>query len=127
MKMQNGFRSVNHCIHCGSTNLGYSIKGDKVGLYCIDCGKWIKWLPKDENLANYVKINVDNQSMFNRISPAPAVSNDTNFVSNKEFSLNCTGEVYENLLVEDNQGTFMHLRRPFVIEVKDGVVIIKLV
>ena len=33
---------------CGSTDLFTEQKGNNLGLYCSKCGKWIKWLNKDE-------------------------------------------------------------------------------
>lgn len=36
------------CKKCGSVNLYTENKGNSVGLYCSDCGSWIKWLGKDE-------------------------------------------------------------------------------
>jgi len=51
------------CGHCGSSNTEIEQKGTQTGLYCADCGKWIKWLNKDEirvfNRSNNVKINTD--------------------------------------------------------------------
>ena len=38
----------NCCKKCGSVSLHTEIKGNNTGLYCDDCGKWIKWLGKDE-------------------------------------------------------------------------------
>lgn len=38
----------NCCKKCGSTDLFTKEKGNNVGLYCSDCGAWIKWLSKDE-------------------------------------------------------------------------------
>lgn len=38
----------NCCKKCGSTSLHTEIKGNNTGLYCDDCGAWIKWLSKDE-------------------------------------------------------------------------------
>ena len=38
----------NVCKNCGSIDLFTKEKGNQVGLYCADCGKWIKWLGKDE-------------------------------------------------------------------------------
>lgn len=38
----------NCCRKCGSTDLFTKEKGNNVGLYCSDCGAWIKWLSKDE-------------------------------------------------------------------------------
>lgn len=36
------------CKKCNSTNLFTEPKGNNVGLYCGDCGAWIKWMGKDE-------------------------------------------------------------------------------
>ena len=33
---------------CGSIALHTEIKGNNTGLYCDNCGAWIKWLGKDE-------------------------------------------------------------------------------
>ena len=38
----------NCCKKCGSTSLYTEAKGNNTGLYCDDCGAWIKWLGKDE-------------------------------------------------------------------------------
>ena len=38
----------NCCKKCGSVSLYTEEKGNNVGLYCSDCGAWIKWLGKDE-------------------------------------------------------------------------------
>lgn len=38
----------NCCRKCGSTSLHTEVKGNNTGLYCDDCGAWIKWLSKDE-------------------------------------------------------------------------------
>ena len=38
----------NCCKKCGSTSLYIKNNGNNVGLYCSDCGAWIKWLGKDE-------------------------------------------------------------------------------
>lgn len=36
------------CKYCGSVNLELEEKGNQTGLYCCDCGKWLKWLTKEE-------------------------------------------------------------------------------
>lgn len=36
------------CPHCNSKEIFTEDSNGKVGLYCADCGKWIKWLGKDE-------------------------------------------------------------------------------
>ena len=38
----------NCCKKCGSLELHTEVKGSNTGLYCSDCGSWIKWLGKDE-------------------------------------------------------------------------------
>ena len=38
----------NCCKKCGSTSLHTETKGNNIGLYCNDCGAWVKWLGKDE-------------------------------------------------------------------------------
>ncbi|MBU5331766.1 hypothetical protein KQI61_06115 [Anaerocolumna aminovalerica] len=38
----------NCCKKCGSLELHTEVKGSNTGLYCSDCGAWIKWLCKDE-------------------------------------------------------------------------------
>ncbi len=38
----------NCCKKCGSASLHTEVKGNNTGLYCDDCGVWIKWLGKDE-------------------------------------------------------------------------------
>lgn len=38
----------NCCKKCGSISLHTETKGNNKGLYCDDCGAWIKWLGKNE-------------------------------------------------------------------------------
>lgn len=38
----------NCCKKCESISLHTEVKGNNTGLYCDDCGAWIKWLGKDE-------------------------------------------------------------------------------
>ena len=38
----------NCCKKCGSISLHTEVKGNNTGLYCDDCGAWLKWLGKDE-------------------------------------------------------------------------------
>lgn len=46
----------NCCRKCGSVSLHTEVKGNNTGLYCDDCGAWVKWLSKDELRAfNYAK------------------------------------------------------------------------
>lgn len=36
------------CNKCGSSNYTTEKHGNNTGLYCSGCGKWYKWLNKDE-------------------------------------------------------------------------------
>ena len=36
------------CSKCGSVDLFIKENGSQRGLYCGDCGRWIKWVTKDE-------------------------------------------------------------------------------
>ena len=38
------------CKRCGSVDIEYRVKGTQEGIWCKDCGKWIKWLNKEEKL-----------------------------------------------------------------------------
>jgi hypothetical protein len=48
---------------CGCKEVFIQSEGIHTGLYCADCGKWIKWLSKDEirpakrYIENYSKEN----------------------------------------------------------------------
>lgn len=33
---------------CGSNDVFTEKKGSHIGLYCGDCGKWLKWLSKED-------------------------------------------------------------------------------
>ena len=36
------------CNNCGSENVFLEKKGNQTGIYCSDCGRWIKWATKEE-------------------------------------------------------------------------------
>ena len=36
------------CSKCGSNKLFIEIQGSRRGLYCGECGKWQKWITKEE-------------------------------------------------------------------------------
>lgn len=38
----------NCCKKCRSISLHTEVKGNNTGLYCDDCGAWVKWIGKDE-------------------------------------------------------------------------------
>jgi transcription elongation factor Elf1 len=37
-----------NCKYCDSKNLFIKKTGNQTGLYCGNCGKWLKWLGKEE-------------------------------------------------------------------------------
>ena len=37
-----------YCNKCGSDKLFVEIQGNRRGLYCGNCGKWQKWITKQE-------------------------------------------------------------------------------
>lgn len=39
------------CRYCASTKYTVREKGPHTGAFCADCGKWIKWLGKNEKTA----------------------------------------------------------------------------
>lgn len=62
----------NCCKKCGSISLHIENKGNNVGLYCNDCGAWIKWLGKDELRA----FNYKNQSKNSQNISHSSADND---------------------------------------------------
>lgn len=36
------------CDKCESSNLFVEIQGNRRGLYCAECGKWQKWITKQQ-------------------------------------------------------------------------------
>lgn len=46
---------------CGNEEFHVNKKGTKAGAYCNNCGKWIKWLNKNEDrLAQYKSLDAPN-------------------------------------------------------------------
>lgn len=41
--------SIKYICKCGSDRMFVKSSGNHIGLYCKECGKWIKWLSKDES------------------------------------------------------------------------------
>jgi len=41
---------LERCGHCRSANLQQHEKGPHLGLYCADCGAWIRWIPRHARL-----------------------------------------------------------------------------
>lgn len=59
------------CMKCNSKDFHLEIKGNNTGLYCNNCGKWIKWLSKDE-----IRVFEFNQKHKIEITKNKEVSND---------------------------------------------------
>lgn len=52
-----------NCIKCNSKKLFVEIQGDRRGLYCGECGKWQKWITKEElQVAKFNGIKILNKS-----------------------------------------------------------------
>lgn len=62
------FLYQNCCKKCGSISLHTEVKGSNTGLYCDDCGTWLKWLGKNELRAfeHSQKENIKNESSDNK-------------------------------------------------------------
>jgi uncharacterized Zn finger protein len=48
------------CKKCGSTDIFIKQNNTQIGLYCSDCGAWIKWLGKEE--LRLAELQIQNQS-----------------------------------------------------------------
>ena len=64
----------NCCKKCGSLDLHTEVKGSNTGLYCSDCGAWVKWLGKDELRA------FENAKKAEVVSPVADNETDVNFI-----------------------------------------------
>ena len=73
----------NSCKKCGGSNLHIEIKGNNTGLYCSDCGAWIKWLGKDEIRA-FENMKAQNATP-SQVNPVDSNDVDIEFVK-KELS-----------------------------------------
>lgn len=49
------------CTKCSSPNVTVKSKGKRIGMYCRDCGAWIKWLTYIEMLKVYRHLDSSNQ------------------------------------------------------------------
>ena len=51
-----------NCNKCNSKNLFVEIQGNRRGLYCGECGKWQKWITKEElQVAKFNNIKIINK------------------------------------------------------------------
>ena len=59
---------MNRSCVCGCTTFFTIKKGTQTGLYCMKCGKWQKWLTKDEaNLFEYENKQNNQTDLYNRL------------------------------------------------------------
>lgn len=53
---------MNYECKCGSMDFFTEPKGNNIGLYCSMCGKWKKWLGKDEAIAfQHNQLTIENK------------------------------------------------------------------
>lgn len=67
----------NYKCKCGSNEFFFSSKGNQTGIYCNECGKWLKWADKDEqnltlkrtddNILDKIKAEIENERTFQRV------------------------------------------------------------
>lgn len=90
----------NCCKKCGSTSLHTEVKGNNTGLYCDDCGAWIKWLGKDELRAfNYSKLHSDKSKTYTKEEISNAIDNLKDYDNYKPFhdAVDKVLEMFENM------------------------------
>ena len=51
------------CPHCGSTDLHMEKRGMQTALYCNSCGKWLKWVGKDEKRVLEASLNTKSNAV----------------------------------------------------------------
>lgn len=61
------------CPKCGSEDLFLRKSGNNMGLYCGDCGKWIKWVNKNERtiIEKYIEMRSRGINVWNSESESP--------------------------------------------------------
>lgn len=87
----------NCCRKCGSTSLHTEVKGNNTGLYCDDCGAWVKWLGKDELRAfkySMREATKEEKESVNRYIESISKPTGVAFYSKKE---NIAQIIYKNL------------------------------
>jgi late competence protein required for DNA uptake (superfamily II DNA/RNA helicase) len=109
------------CNKCGSIDLFIKVKGTQEGLYCSDCGKWQKWLNKDEKLLaeNWINENTikndtvtDNTSTNGRFSELEEASKPLIGFLNKYYNPMVTAIVTEGRvdIVSNEMGILLKVR-----------------
>ena len=69
---------------CGSSDFFIEEKGAKTGLYCESCGKWIKWLSKEEvRLFKHKQKESENMSNQEFIQTSSLFAKEIGYISNE--------------------------------------------
>lgn len=100
----------NCCKKCGSTSLHTEVKGNNTGLYCDDCGAWIKWLGKDELRAFEYTKQTEKQ-----IEKKTYTTNSYGFQDNKA-DIATVGMLKRSLPCDDDFITIMIENREYIID-----------
>lgn len=78
----------NCCKKCGSISLHTETKGSATGLYCDDCGAWVKWLGKDGKRAyEYAMRNATKQESKSTSNYIESISKPTGVHFNNESDI----------------------------------------
>ena len=59
------------CPKCKSRDVFISKSGNNIGLYCGDCGTWIKWMNKNEIRLAQRQIDYNNKKFAELIESLP--------------------------------------------------------
>ena len=59
------------CSKCKSRDIFIKKSGNNTGLYCGDCGAWIKWLNKNEARLAQKQIEMSDKELDNLIKSLP--------------------------------------------------------
>lgn len=62
------------CKKCGSVIVHVKENGTQIGLYCSECGAWIKWLGKDDK--RLAELQIQDNKELDKVSESNEVSND---------------------------------------------------
>lgn len=110
MRLKNGLRGEimynNVCKKCGSVELFSEQKGNNIGLYCSDCGAWIKWLGKDElrayeNATKLKDVSVDRaliNNAYNMIKFLEGMVNKSDIDDEQQLAINIVMLGLKNVL-----------------------------
>ena len=91
----------NCCKKCGSTSLYTKESGNNIGLYCSNCGAWIKWLGKDE-LRAFEHSEEERQTMNDGVyielfAVKDGVRYNTKIINMKEVSTTLTNSLMDGI------------------------------